>query len=65
MKFSKKLILMTDWSKNEYEAYRAHELASAGVDIGTILKNLGRYDQGVVDSAAAAKRKKNKKNKKR
>lgn len=56
---------MTDWSKNEYEAYRAHELASAGVDIGTILKNLGRYDQGVVDSAAAAKRKKNKKNKKR
>lgn len=41
-----------DWSQKEYEAYRAHELARAGVGIDIVLKNLGRYDQGVVDSAA-------------
>jgi hypothetical protein len=41
-----------NWSRNELAAYNAHEQAQAGVDIGTVLKNLGRYDQGVVDDAA-------------
>jgi hypothetical protein len=41
-----------NWSRNELAAYNAHEQAQAGIDIGTVLKNLGRYDQGVVDVGA-------------
>jgi len=47
-------------SQREYEAYRSHELARAGINVGTILKNLGKYDQGVVDAAASANKSKNK-----
>ena len=47
-----------DWSNNELNAYRAHELARAGMNIGTILdKVVGHYDQGVVDAAASARHK--------
>ena len=47
-----------DWSNNELNAYGAHELARAGMNIGTILdKVVGHYDQGVVDAAASARRK--------
>ena len=45
-------------SARELAAYRAHELARAGMNVGTILaKVVGHYDQGVVDAAASARRK--------
>ena len=45
-------------SARELAAYRAHELARAGMDVGTILdKVLGHYNQGVVDAAASVRRK--------
>lgn len=45
-------------SARELAAYRAHELARAGMNVGTILaKVVGHYDQGVVDTAASARRK--------
>ena len=48
---------MSDSAK-ELAAYRAHELARAGMNIGTILaKVVGHYDQGVVDAAASARHK--------
>lgn len=50
-----------NWSQTEYEAYRAMEAAQAGQDVGIILKNLGYYHQGVVDTACAAAGKKCKK----
>lgn len=57
-------------SARELAAYRAHELARAGMDVGTILSKVtGHYDQGIVDAAASArhkeepKKKKTKKNK--
>ena len=47
-----------DWSNNELNAYRAHELARAGMNVGTILaKVVGHYNQGVVDAAASARHK--------
>ena len=49
---------MNNESARELNAYRAHELARAGMNIGTILdKVLGHYDQGVVDAAASARHK--------
>lgn len=40
-----------EWSRQEYAAYSAYEQARSGnVPLDTILKNLGHYDQGVVDS---------------
>lgn len=45
-------------SARELDAYRAHELARAGMSIGTILdKVTGHFDQGVVDAAASARHK--------
>lgn len=46
-----------NWSQKEYAAYSAYEAAKAGLEIGTILKNLGHYNQGVVDAAASARSK--------
>ena len=49
---------MNNESARELNAYRAHELARAGMNIGTILdKVVGHYDQGVVDAAASARHK--------
>ena len=53
---------MNNESARELAAYRAHELARAGMNIGTILdkvldKVVGHYDQGVVDAAASARHK--------
>ena len=45
-----------NWSRNELAAYTAHEQARSGQSIGTVLKNLGRYDQGVVDSGAGKRK---------
>lgn len=46
-------------SARELAAYRAHELARAGMDVGTILSKVtGHYDQGIVDAAASARQKK-------
>jgi hypothetical protein len=42
-----------DWSRDELAAYNAHESVRNGAELGTVLKNLGRYDQGVVDAACA------------
>lgn len=51
-----------EWSKQECAAYNAHEQARSGnVPLDTILKNLGRYDQGVVDTYNSRKPKKEKK----
>lgn len=45
-------------SARELDAYRALELARAGMNIGTILdKVVGHFDQGVVDAAASARHK--------
>jgi len=48
---------MNNESARELAAYRAHELARAGMNIGTILDKVGHYDQGVVDTAASARHK--------
>jgi len=49
---------MNNESARELAAYRAHELARAGMNIGTILdKVVGHYDQGVVDASASARHK--------
>ena len=49
---------MNNESARELAAYRAHELARAGINVGTILaKVVGHYDQGVVDAAASARSK--------
>lgn len=52
-----------NWSQKEYAAYSAYEAARAGLDIGIALKNLGYYDQGVVDAAASARNKQKDKSK--
>jgi hypothetical protein len=49
---------MNNESARELAAYRAHELAKAGMNVGTILdKVVGHYNQSVVDTAASARRK--------
>ena len=45
-----------DWSKSELAAYKALEQARSGIDIGTVLKNLGHYNQAAVDTANAVKK---------
>lgn len=42
------------WSRNEYAAYSAVEMARAGVDTDIIMRGLGHYSQAVVDAAAHA-----------
>ena len=48
---------MNEQSRREVDAYNAHANARNGMEVGTILKNLGYYSQGVVDAAGATKRK--------